>query len=76
MNKEPDEPDEPEYDGDNVKMNTDQHSYGEQSITNDSDNVNKNCDQEIAKAYEILEQTDSIMIENSNELGPKHYRPK
>ena len=28
--KETDEPEEPEYDGDNVQMNVDQYSYGEQ----------------------------------------------
>ena len=27
INKEPDEPDEPEYDGDRVQMNVDQQSY-------------------------------------------------
>ena len=45
MYKEPDEPEEPEYDGDNVQMNADHHTYGEQSIIDNSENVNKNCDQ-------------------------------
>ena len=60
-------PDEPEFDGDNVQLNVDQQSYGEQSITDDSDNVTKNCDEEITKAREILEQTESMMTEDSNE---------
>ena len=67
MNKEPDEPYEQEYDDDNVKMNVHQQLYGEQSITDDSDNVNKVYDQEITKAREILEQTDSMVKESSNE---------
>ena len=43
------DPDEPEFDSENVKLNVDQQSYGEQSITDDSDNVTKNCDQETTK---------------------------
>ena len=53
MNKEPDDPDEPEYDRHNVQMNVDQQPYGEQSIADDSDKVNNDCDQEITKAREI-----------------------
>ena len=45
MNKKPDEPDEPEHDWENIQMNVEQQSYGEQSITDDSDNANKDCDQ-------------------------------
>ena len=41
------EPDEPEFDGENVELNVNQQSYGEQSITNDSYDVTKNCEQEI-----------------------------
>ena len=67
MNKELDEPDETEYDGDNVRKNADQQSYREQSITDDSDNINKNCEQEIIKVRGILEQTDNVMKEKSNE---------
>ena len=67
MNNEQDEPDESEYDADNVKINVDQHSYGEQSITDDSDNVSKDCEQEITKAREILEQSNSTMKESYNE---------
>ena len=48
-------------------MNVDQHAYGEQSITDDSDNVNNNYDQVITKVREILEQTDSMIKESSNE---------
>ena len=44
MNKEPDEPDESEYDVDKIQMNVDQQSHGEQSVTDDTDNVNKDCD--------------------------------
>ena len=67
MNKEPSEPDEPEYDGNILQMNVDQQSYGEKSITDESDNINKDCDQEITKSREILEQTDSMMKESYNE---------
>ena len=61
------EPDEPVFDGDNEQINVDQQSYGKQSITDDSDNVTKNCDQEITQVREILEQTESMMKEDSNE---------
>ena len=44
------DPDEPEFDGENVRLNNGQHSYGEKSISDDSDNVTENCDQEITKA--------------------------
>ena len=67
MNDEADELDEPDYDGDNVQMNVDEQSYGEQSITEDSENVNKDCDQEITKAVKSHIQTDSMMKESSNE---------
>ena len=36
--------DEPEYDDDKVQLKVEQHSYGEQSFTDESDNVPKNCD--------------------------------
>ena len=39
--------DDPEFDGENMQLNIDQQSYGEQSINDDSDNVTKNCAQEI-----------------------------
>ena len=52
MNNEPDEADEPEYDGDNVQINFDLQLYGHQSVTDDSHNVNKDCDQEITKTRE------------------------
>ena len=68
MNNEPDEPGDPEYDGDHEQMNVDQQSYGEQSITDASYNVNKDCDQEITKTREILKQTDNTMKESSIEL--------
>ena len=58
MNKKPDEP---EFDGDNVQMNVDEQSYGEQSIADDNDNVNKDCDQEITKTRDFLEQTDNMI---------------
>ena len=67
MNMESDEPDEPEYDGDNVKMSVDQQSHGEQSTTDDNENVNKDCDKEITKVRLILEQTDRMMEESYNE---------
>ena len=47
-------PDEPELDGDNVQLNVDQQSYGEQSITNETENVTKNCDQRIKKSTRNL----------------------
>ena len=56
------EPDKPEFDGDNIQLNIEQQSYGEQLITDDSDNViNK------PKAREILEETESMMRESFNE---------
>ena len=44
------DPDEPEYDGVNIKLNIDKKSYREQSITDDRNIANKNCDQKITKA--------------------------
>ena len=44
-----------------------EQSYREQSITDDSDNVINNNGQEIAKEQQILEQTESMPKENSNE---------
>ena len=61
------DPDEPEFDDDNVQLNVNQHSYGERSITDDSDNVTNNFDQEITKPRKILEQTESMMREFSKE---------
>ena len=40
-NKPDREPYEPEFDGDNVQLNVDQQSYGEQSITHDGNTVTK-----------------------------------
>ena len=42
--------DDLEYDGDNVQLNVDHTSYGEQPISDDTYNVTRNCDQEITKA--------------------------
>ena len=61
------DPDEPEYDGENVQLNVDQQSYGEQPITDDSDYATKTCDHEIIKARVILVQTGSMMKEISKE---------
>ena len=36
-----------ERNGDNVHLKDDQHSHGEQSVTDDSNDVTMNCDQEI-----------------------------
>ena len=35
------DPDEPEFDGENIQLNVDLQSCGEQSITDDIDNVTK-----------------------------------
>ena len=36
------EPDYPDLDGDNVQLNIDQQSYGEQTITNNNEDETKN----------------------------------
>ena len=59
--------DEPEYDGNNIQLNFDQQSYGEQSVMEDSDNVTKTPDKEITRTREILEQTKSLMKDSSQD---------
>ena len=59
--------DEPEYDGDNIQLNSDKQSYGEKSTTHDNDNMNKNCDQEIIRAREILKQRKKMKQKSSKE---------
>ena len=58
---------EPEFDGDNVQLNVDQHTFGEQSITDHIDNVTKSRDQEVTKVREMLEQTENMMKESPKE---------
>ena len=36
-------PSEPKLVSENVQLNVDQHSYGEQAVTDNSNNVPKNC---------------------------------
>ena len=60
--------DEPEFDGDNVQLNVDQQSYGEQSITDNRENVTKNCDREITK-----EQKNKRTNIKHNERKPKGF---
>ena len=55
------EPDWAELDRDNVRLNVDQQSYGELSVTDDRDNMIKHFGQEITKAQETLEQTENMM---------------
>ena len=50
--------------GNNVQLNVDQQSYGENPITDDINNVTKNCDQDITKTRNILEQTENMMKDN------------
>ena len=59
------DPDEPQYDSDNVKLNVEKQSYGDQSITDDCDNVSKTRDLEITKARETPGQTENVMKESS-----------
>ena len=66
MNKEQDESNVPEYDGDSVQMNVDSQLYTEKSITEDSENVTR-IETKNHKEREILEQTDSLMKNSSNE---------
>ena len=43
------DPDQPEFDGENLQINVYQKPYGEQSVTDDSDSVTKDCDHEMKR---------------------------
>ena len=49
------DPDEAEYDDDNIQLNIDQQSYRKPPLANDSEIVIKNYDQKIAWASDILD---------------------
>ena len=51
--KSENDPDESEFDGDNIQLNVDQKSYGK-TITDDRENVPKNCEQKNQKGTIIL----------------------
>ena len=53
--------DEPTHDEKIVQLNFYSQPYGEQSATDDSDNMQKKHNKAIAKAREILMQTEEIM---------------
>ena len=44
------DPDVLEFDGDNVQLNVDLNSYGEQLNTEESNNETKNCNKKIANS--------------------------
>ena len=44
------DPDKPEYDSENVQLNVNQQSYGEQQVTDDISNMTKNRFQKITRA--------------------------
>ena len=55
------EPDEPEFDCDDVQLDVDQQWYGEHSIIDDSSNMAKICDREIKN----VGKTENMIKENS-----------
>ena len=65
------DPDEPEWGGDNIQLNFDQLSYREQPFTDDSESVTKNCDQKSLGHEEVLEQTQGMMRENAKKSEPR-----
>ena len=49
----------------NVQLNLDSQSYGQESVTEYCDNIQREHDKEIAKAREILRQT-NIVVDNKS----------